>query len=481
MGREIMFSKIDTGSSSFVSGKRCLVFLGILLVMFPLAAEKLNMFVDVVRTLQENGDTRYQVIYQVPYRELLFIKAHTGFAEDQDQREIPMFKAELKTAIEFYREGKPIHNKEFINVIATREQRRTLSARDYFHDLIEFTLTRPDMKVSVLFQDQFGRDSLRWEYQAEPLPSDKMVSDLELSVGVYPDSSFFMEKFHRNGLIYEVTASHVIHQVQSSHLYLYYEMYNRDDDRDIVRTLTVFQDDQVIWEETGTRSVSQVETFTDSIPIGSFTEGYYRVRVDVTGSPGRDSSEEYFIIQPMSSKVVRMFPDNESEYKLLGYFMDSRQKRIWKGLNEKARNYFIQDFWVSLDPNPATEQNEFLEMIRERIEYADNAFTFFKDGWKSDRGRIYLKQGTPDEIHQDTVTGSAPLQGGEAPRMGLLGSRDYEIWKYYMGRERKVYLFFDIHMNGDLILIYNINDNTEPIHPNWERYLGSDFDESEFE
>ncbi len=37
-----------------------------------------------------------------------------------------------------------------------------------------------------------------------------------------------------------------------------------------------------------------------------------------------------------------------------------------------------------------------------RIDYANRNFTHFKQGWTSDMGRIYIRNGPPDDIQRDT-------------------------------------------------------------------------------
>jgi GWxTD domain-containing protein len=72
-----------------------------------------------------------------------------------------------------------------------------------------------------------------------------------------------------------------------------------------------------------------------------------------------------------------------------------------------AKERFIETFWEIRDPDPLTEENEFRDEFRERIEYASENFGFpagnpdpeTSRGWNTDRGRIYLVLGPPDWMH----------------------------------------------------------------------------------
>jgi hypothetical protein len=76
-------------------------------------------------------------------------------------------------------------------------------------------------------------------------------------------------------------------------------------------------------------------------------------------------------------------------------------------------------------------------------------------GWRTDRGRVYLRNGAPDEVL------SRPQAGSTSP---------YEVWKYTRGRARK-YVFFDETRFGHYVLIWT-GDRREPSRPNWRDLLG---------
>ncbi|MDA2927660.1 GWxTD domain-containing protein [Acidobacteria bacterium AH-259-G07] len=59
---------------------------------------------------------------------------------------------------------------------------------------------------------------------------------------------------------------------------------------------------------------------------------------------------------------------------------------------------FIERFWALRDPDPSTEESEYrLEHYR-RIRLANQRFHEGRPGWKTDRGRIYIMHGPPDDI-----------------------------------------------------------------------------------
>ena len=103
------------------------------------------------------------------------------------------------------------------------------------------------------------------------------------------------------------------------------------------------------------------------------------------------------------------------------------ERKAYKALrtNEEREN-FIALFWSNRDPNPDTAENEYREEYYERIEYANEHFSSGIPGWKSDRGRIYIRWGKPDEIESHPSGGSY----NEPGYSDAITTYPFEIWFY---------------------------------------------------
>jgi len=78
--------------------------------------------------------------------------------------------------------------------------------------------------------------------------------------------------------------------------------------------------------------------------------------------------------------------------------MTGEERHIFKHLpDQESRHVFIGDFWEKRDPDPDTEINEYKNEFFRRIEYANQFFREGIPGWKTDRGRIYIYFGPPDD------------------------------------------------------------------------------------
>ena len=97
-------------------------------------------------------------------------------------------------------------------------------------------------------------------------------------------------------------------------------------------------------------------------------------------------------------------------------------------ITDEERDNFIEAFWQRRDPTPDTEENEFKEEHYQRIAYANEHFAAGVPGWKTDRGRIYIVFGKPDEIesHPSGGTYERPMEEGG----GETSTFPFEQWRY---------------------------------------------------
>src|SRR5579859_4177425 len=63
---------------------------------------------------------------------------------------------------------------------------------------------------------------------------------------------------------------------------------------------------------------------------------------------------------------------------------------------DDERDQFVEQFWLRRDPTPDTVENEYKEEHYRRIAYANEHFASGIPGWKTDRGRMYIRFGPPD-------------------------------------------------------------------------------------
>src|SRR5579883_774158 len=113
----------------------------------------------------------------------------------------------------------------------------------------------------------------------------------------------------------------------------------------------------------------------------------------------------------------------------VAYIISDEERKAFRTLqNDEEREQFIEQFWLRRDPTPDTLENEFKEEHYRRIAYANEHYASGIPGWKTDRGRIYITFGPPDEIESHPSGGTyerPPEEGG-----GTTSTFPFEQWRY---------------------------------------------------
>jgi len=158
-----------------------------------------------------------------------------------------------------------------------------------------------------------------------------------------------------------------------------------------------------------------------------------------TSSSSSSNSTDETVAKPLTKKqIVRK--QKELERELAGpwkkwlnedvvYIITDEEKQAFKRLKtDEERQQFVEQFWLRRDPTPDTEENEYKEEHYRRIAYANDHFPSGIPGWKTDRGRMYIKYGAPDEIdsHPSGGTYERPIEEGG----GETSTYPFEDWRY---------------------------------------------------
>jgi GWxTD domain-containing protein len=147
------------------------------------------------------------------------------------------------------------------------------------------------------------------------------------------------------------------------------------------------------------------------------------------------------------SKTYKKWLDEDVAYIIL-----PNEKASFKQLsNDEERDNFIEAFWQRRDPTPDTPENEYKEEHYRRIAYANEHFAAGIPGWKTDRGRMYIMWGPPDEITSHPSGGM--YERPEEEGGGQTTTFPFEDWRYRylegIGKQEVIMEFVDTCMCGD--------------------------------
>jgi GWxTD domain-containing protein len=139
---------------------------------------------------------------------------------------------------------------------------------------------------------------------------------------------------------------------------------------------------------------------------------------------GQDPSEKPRNVKPELKKAYKDWLDKD-----VAYLITEDERKAFKKLaTDDERERFIEEFWRRRDPDPDTDENEFREEYYERIAYANEHYASGIPGWKTDRGRIYITWGKPDEVETHPSGGTYNRESYEGG--GSTSTYPFERWFY---------------------------------------------------
>jgi len=144
----------------------------------------------------------------------------------------------------------------------------------------------------------------------------------------------------------------------------------------------------------------------------------------IAAQDSQDPSNKPRNVKPELKKAYKDWLDKDVTY----IITDEERKAFKKLATDDERERFIEEFWRRRDPDPDTDENEFKEEYYERIAYANEHFASGIPGWKSDRGRIWIMYGKPDERETHPMGGSYERPSYEGG--GSTSTYPFETWFY---------------------------------------------------
>ena len=447
----------------------------LLLLIFTVnitAQKKLNVDIDYSRFRFDDSTGYLEIYYGFHQNDLTPIVANNKF----------LVNGIINVVIKEKETGKQIVDKSWqvINDLDSNSEQSNknlngvISFQLYFDTYDCFIKASDANESSVL-------DTTSFSVKISPLPDKRIsMSDIELSSSVtdtYKKSNSF---FIKNN--YEVIPNPgLVYGENLPVLYFYYELYNliKFTQTDFLKVIYKLYDfkNQTVYEKT-----KYVSTKNQSIPevgainILKFPSGAYSLQIDVQDTVSNNyvyNNKKFFIYNPsvkdtshqvtqyskiLSTEFSFMSGEELDEYFKYGkYIASNAEINEWNNLKTDAgKQQFLKKFWNN--KNKEYGSDNFQSEYFKRIEIANqNYSTFQKKGWLTDRGRVYLKYGKPDEIERN------PAQSDRRP---------FEIWHYYSIEGGVIFIFAELEGFGDYTLIHSTKRG-ELSDDKWQRKIST--------
>lgn len=159
-----------------------------------------------------------------------------------------------------------------------------------------------------------------------------------------------------------------------------------------------------------------VKINTSSLPMGT-----YIVDLQATACGNSPQTRKATVVASHSfvirwRGIPESIDDLDAAINQLVYTAEAKELEYIKAAptGEEKKNRF-NEFWKKRDPSPNSERNEAMEQYYNRVAFANKNFSHYTEGWKTDRGMVYIMFGAPSNVDRH------PFESNAKP---------YEVWYY---------------------------------------------------
>jgi GWxTD domain-containing protein len=334
--------------------------------------------------------------------------------------------------------------------------------------------------ITVIGTDSYDRshcDSAKFVIDILRKPGSLALSDIELCSNISA-SSDQNNSLYKNSYIVVPQPSCVFGSTTSPIVFTYTECYNGG----IGQTYTI--ESRIVDQKGSIRKnriyqrrfmASNIVDIT-SLNVTSLLSGKYDLVLLLSDSLGRELASAQRVIY-LHNPQIKQSPieiagdqrhefsgmtlkELEEEFRTAQYIAQPDEIKTFEKLTTvEAYREFIRIFWTRLEADENNRTNLTREVYRQRVLHVNQQYGGqSKEGWRSDRGRVYLLYGEPDEIQRYP---------------NFTDSRPYEIWSYHQLDGGVEFVFVDLTGFNEYTLVHSTKRG-EIMDYAWEKLLRRD-------
>lgn len=419
----------------------------------------------------ENGKSILEIYYSVSQQSLLYIKTENTY--------------EAAALVRITITDIPGNNIIFSNIYKSPSIVNDTTKSKISQKLIgqvNYILDDGNYRLSILGSDFNDSTKLDLFEQDLKIVSSKAgeisISEIELSTSI-KKSENQESPFYKNTLEVIPNPSG-LYGMNLNELYYYYEIYglmesNISEEYNVNYSVYDLNNINLISTDKKFRRKTESKADFGKFIIDSLERGSYFFRVTVTDTLKKVnfSAEKKFYIFKNTSSVVNSTKDDEflrsefskkseqeiqDDYKKMTYILSDQDKSKFKDLqNINDKRKFMYDFWKAKDYNPNTQVLETKIAYFKRVNETNKMFKeAYTEGWKTDRGRIFILYGKPDDVEK------YPFESQ---------SKSYEIWKYNSVEGGGECAFVEIQQATGVYKLVHSTFRTELKNQDWKNEL----------
>ena len=376
---------------------------------------------DIIKKASRTDSSMGQIniTIKIAYDELQFTKKDLGFEANYEV-----------TAVVYDEQGDQVDGTIWQKDITVQEYETTNSRNEFSFSQASFDLSPGNYEISIGLTDM---DSQQKSNQTESIEVidystvDFALSDITFAHSITSDSQ-------GNLTIHPDVTDNTMGIGRE--LFAVYELYNNSSAESIKVTYEILNPrNKNIYERSIYLDVIKFRTpHFIQLDIDSLYHGKHIFHVELESNGEKKEIEKMFNVRWIGLPTT--VTDLELAIEQLRYIAQKDEYKKLKKADDDKKLEEFQAFWQRRDPTPGTEANEVADEYYRRVQYANDSFTVFRDGWKTDMGMLYIILGPPNEIDRNPY----PLQ-----------NKPYEIWYYY--KINYDFVFYDERGYGEYRLL----------------------------
>jgi len=396
-----------------------------------------------------------------------------------------IFTAEYKVSIQIQQNDSTLYQNT-THRISNIDSLQQILPSNKFLDFFCFQLLEGSYKAKIKIIDNYSGKMGEYflEFSINPFPTDSLtLSDVQFASRISQDST--SNEFQKNSYIV-IPNPENIYSITMPVLYYYAELYNLTKKGELegeysLRVSITDQDGKISkdYPEKIVPKPGDSAVLVGGHNVVTLTNGIYSFNIeaiDLQNGSKVSVSKAFSFLRPTRKKIFEEDSidisssdqvlysayvnldesEMDLEFSKAKYIATSEEIKIYTTLDIEGKRQFLYNFWQKFDWDPSDNVNEFKENYFNLANYATLNFSVMKkEGWKSDRGRVLLTYGRPNEIDR------YHMSVDKAP---------YEIWQYHELEGGVIFVFADLSGFGDFELLHSTYSK-EFYQPDWERLI----------
>ncbi|NOY77835.1 MAG: GWxTD domain-containing protein [Calditrichaeota bacterium] len=367
------------------------------------------------QTLKQN---KLLVIFRVPYDNLLFEKQKDSF-----------FASILWTLTIQNKDKSTAFTRDYRDTLRVAHFKETVSQKDFLQHVQTINLKPGEYTLLIRLNDQISHavSIRRGDFEARNFDSNRVTFGDPIILKSPPGDSLDIE---------DIIPPFVPIQQDSFDVYVDIVSPAPQTTLQLSVDLQQLNGKSVLKKDGFVTSTSKRAKFYTTLHTANLSDQHYKLKISAVHVKSRPVYQYLWL----KKKINALLKGNISA--IIGplqYVMNYSDWIRLKHAPPEQQKELFKKFWEKRNPLPDSPTNPLLEEFYRRVQFANENFSSSgAPGWQTDRGRIYIIYGPPDDIYRN----DANLFSNEPP---------YIIWTYNNLRLR--FVFVDELNIGDYRLV----------------------------